>query len=125
MRHILVDHARAKKAQKRDAAFQTIETFVTGGIAYDRVLIVNEALEDLARLSPRQSQIVEMRFFGGLSEQEIAAVLRLSHRTVKRDWAMAKAWLQDWFAVPEKRSVSPDPASEGSALPSQAAAARS
>ncbi len=96
MRNILVDHARAKRAQKRGperVAFD-LERCGAEGIPYDRILLVNDALDELSRLSARQGQVVEMRFFGGLTEEEVAEVLGLSERTVKRDWLMAKAWLQ-------------------------------
>lgn len=100
MRNILVDHARAKKAQKRGAGAnrEDLDRVAVEGIRDDRVLVINDALLDLANLSPRQSQIVEMRFFGGLTEEEVAVVLGLSERTVKRDWAMAKAWLHERLA---------------------------
>ena len=57
------------------------------------ILAVHEALERLREWAPRQSQIVEMRYFGGMAEEEIAEYLGISYRTVKREWAMAKAWL--------------------------------
>ena len=62
------------------------------------VLVLDEALTKLAQLDPRQSRIVEMRFFCGLTEDEIAEALELSSRTVKRDWLMAKAWLHGELA---------------------------
>src|SRR5258708_33988119 len=101
MRNILVDHARAKRAAKRGAgAFrEDIDKVAVDGIRHDRLLIIDEALNDLAKLSQRQCQIVEMRFFGGLSEEEIASVLGLSGRTVKRDWSMAKAFLQEHLSA--------------------------
>lgn len=95
MRRILVDHARTHNAQKRgggdrvpledrDAAF---EPLTVDGIALDL------ALQRLAESYPRQSQLVELRFFGGLTVEEIATVLDVAPITVKRDWALAKAWL--------------------------------
>ncbi|HEY6290388.1 MAG TPA: sigma-70 family RNA polymerase sigma factor [Terriglobia bacterium] len=96
MRRVLVDHARARRAVKRggnecrvsmDAALA-----FTGGKDAD-VLALDEALDRLAERDPRQARIVEIRFFGGLSEQETAEVLGISTRTVKRDWSVARAWL--------------------------------
>lgn len=99
MRNILVDHARAKKTIKRGegAIHQDLDMIAAEGVHKDRLLIVHDALIELAKLSPRQCQIVEMRFFAGLTEEEIASVLSVSGRTVKRDWAMAKAWLQGYL----------------------------
>jgi RNA polymerase sigma-70 factor, ECF subfamily len=96
MRRILVDHARAAHAQKRPAAREKVElesalAFVEG--QYADFLALDEALDRLSEWDPRQSRVVEMRFFGGLSFEEIAEVLGISERTAKRDWRMARAWL--------------------------------
>jgi RNA polymerase sigma factor (TIGR02999 family) len=96
MRRILVDHARRHRAQKRNncepaVPLDQIATFASGRI--EEVLAVDEALEELAKINPRQAQIVEMRFFAGLSEEEIAEALGVSRRTVMRDWFVARAWL--------------------------------
>ena len=96
MRHILVDYARAKRAQKRGAFRQQV-TLEDGlqrieGQSLD-VLALNEALERLAKLDQRQSRVVELRFFGGLTFEEIAEVQCVAVRTVKRDWSMARSWL--------------------------------
>jgi RNA polymerase sigma factor (TIGR02999 family) len=96
MRRILVDHARGKQAAKRgDGAFQVTldENLVTAGERDVNVLALDEALNKLARLDEQQSQIVELRFFAGLSIEDTSEVLKISPATVKRDWAMAKAWL--------------------------------
>lgn len=96
MRRILVDYARMKRASKRGAG--------AGHTSLDDALLFSNddpgafldldlALQRLAAIDPRQSQIVELRFFGGLTEEEIAAFLGLSARTVKREWSMARAWL--------------------------------
>lgn len=105
MRNILVDHARAKKAGKRGAGaiHEDLDGYAAGVFDIDRVLVVDAALVDLAKLSARQCQIVEMRFFAGMTEDEIAAALNLSGRTVKRDWVMAKAWLHDRLSPSAKR----------------------
>jgi RNA polymerase sigma factor (TIGR02999 family) len=96
MRRILVDHARAAHAQKRPGARQKVE--LESGLAFVEaqsadLLALDEALERLAAWDPRQSSIVEMRFFAGLSFEEIAEVLGISDRTAKRDWMMARNWL--------------------------------
>jgi len=96
MRRVLVDYARARKTRKRggDHLRVTLDEAVTlkPGISLD-VLALNEALEKLAHLSPRQGRVVELRFFGGLSVKEAAFLLDISERTVKEDWRMARAWL--------------------------------
>jgi RNA polymerase sigma-70 factor (ECF subfamily) len=97
IRHILVDHARGSKSFKRGGALQRVEfdkAFLYVEERSAEVLALNEALDRLAEFSPRQSQMVEMRFFGGLNEEEIASVQGVSARTVKRDWRIARAWLR-------------------------------
>ncbi len=92
MKHILVDQSRARRAKKRDAtgiAWEGLEGFIES----DGFSDLHEALERLAAIDPRQAQIVEMRFFGGCTEDEIALALGISARTVKRDWIVARAWL--------------------------------
>jgi RNA polymerase sigma factor (TIGR02999 family) len=100
MRRILVDYARARGSQKRGGDQPRVEAgeFLRGA-AVDpaTVLMVGEALDRLQQFDPRQCAIVEMRFFGGLTDDEIARVLGVSGRTVKRDWAIAKAWLYSQF----------------------------
>ena len=96
MRRILVDHARAKQAKKRGGSDQEVsfdEAVLAQPEAPKDFLAIDEALERLAERDPRQSRIVELRFFGGLSEEETAEVLGISVRTVKRDWQVARAWL--------------------------------
>ena len=97
MRRVLVDHARARNAQKRGQGLQ-VETLderaaLTEGGSVD-VLAVDVALEKLARVSERQARTVELRFFGGLTLEEVAAVLGVSRDTVKADWRFARAWLK-------------------------------
>ena len=96
MRQILVDHARAHQAAKRAGA--GIRVALDDHIGASRpvdwdILALNEALDELVRLDPRQAQIVELRYFGGMSEQEVAAVMSLSRATVTREWQTARAWL--------------------------------
>lgn len=95
MRQILVDHARARKAAKRDGGVRLTLEDVSGLIesrALD-LLELDEALNSLAKLDSQQSLVVELRFFGGLSIEETADVLRISAATVKRYWSTARVWL--------------------------------
>jgi len=98
MRHILVDHARARRAAKRGGMQHQVtlveDILPAPGQSPIDVLALHEALEQLTRLDPRQGRIVELHFFGGLSFEEIASVLEISERTAKRDWSMARAWLK-------------------------------
>jgi len=96
MRRILVDAARARRGPKRRGNFSDTsldEACVFGPEKSPDVLALDEALTRLAELDPRKSQIVELRFFGGLNEAETALVLGVSERTVRKDWKLAKAWL--------------------------------
>ena len=96
MRHILVDHARARKMAKRGRDARQVsldEALVIGPEGGDDLVALNDALEALAKLDRRQSQIVELRFFGGLTEEEIGEVLKVSSRTVRSDWRLARSWL--------------------------------
>ena len=96
MRRVLIDVARARGYQKRGAGAHRV-TLDEGRVASTGrgadVIALDEALEALAKLDARKSQVVEMRYFGGLSIEETAAALGVSVRTVKRDWTMAKLWL--------------------------------
>jgi RNA polymerase sigma factor (TIGR02999 family) len=97
MRRILVDAARARGAEKRGGAAVNMnidEAAVVSPEPTGFVLALDEALEALSRLAPRQAKVVELRYFGGMSEEETAEVLQTSPRTVRRDWQFAKAWLQ-------------------------------
>jgi RNA polymerase sigma factor (TIGR02999 family) len=95
MRRVLVDHARARAAVKRGEhltlALDDVDVAVAGPSV--DILAVHRALEKLAALDPRQSRLIELRFFGGLTVEEAAAVLDIAPVTVKRDWALARAWL--------------------------------
>jgi len=96
MRRILVDHARGRHTAKRGGGVQAI-SFDDGLYVSDErsaeVVAVHEALEQLSKFDSRKGQIVELRFFGGLSIDETAEVLAVSPGTVMRDWTLAKAWL--------------------------------
>ena len=96
MRQILIDHARKHRALKRGGPGDKLPLDDVVLISNDRleeILAVDEALTRLARRDERLARVVELRFFGGLTEDEIAEALEISARTVKRDWAVAKAWL--------------------------------
>jgi RNA polymerase sigma factor (TIGR02999 family) len=97
MRRIVIDQARARKSYKRgaDISFVDTECEQLGSEAEaDRVLAVDRALESLSKRSPRQAQIVELRYFAGFDEEEAAAILNLSARTVRRDWQVARTRLR-------------------------------
>ena len=96
MRRILVDYARGFRAEKRGAKLERIDLDVTEVPLEQRsetLLALDDALARLAELNPRLSRVVECRFFGGMTEEEIAAELGVTERTVRRDWIKAKAWL--------------------------------
>ena len=97
MRHILVDHARGRAAAKRGGArvLVSLDAVQDVGVSYPvaDALAIDEALHRLAERDPDQERIVELRFFAGLTTDEIAAVLGRSPRTVKREWQLARAWL--------------------------------
>ncbi len=97
MRRILVDHARAHRAEKRGGEREKIEfdeALAPSGEKAVDLIALDDALHDLVTFDPRQSRIVEMRFFGGLTNEEIGDVLGISPRTIKREWRLAKAWLR-------------------------------
>jgi RNA polymerase sigma-70 factor, ECF subfamily len=96
MRQILVDHAKASHRQKRGASATEIELDEAAVLLPQpprELLDLNDALDRLAKLDSRKAQVVEMRYFGGLSQNEIAEVLKVSIVTVRRDWVFSKAWL--------------------------------
>lgn len=96
MRQILIDHARKKLRQKRGGAIEIEELnehLARTGLKPAEILELDDCLNRLAQFDARQGQIVEMRFFGGLSVEEVAQHLGVSAKTVKRDWSVARAWL--------------------------------
>ena len=96
MRRILVDFARSRKSLKRGAEAQQVTLDDSLEVSSERgadLIALDDALNTLGVMNPRQSQIVELRYFGGLSEEEIAEALKISPRTVRRDWSLARAWL--------------------------------
>ena len=97
MRQILVDHARAHAAAKRGGQIEKISLDEAGDLLRDEgigLVALDGALQSLAHLYPRQSRLVELRFFGGLNTQEISEVLQVSESTVERDWQFALQWLK-------------------------------
>lgn len=96
MRQILVDHARARNAKKRGGFEQKIRLDEAHGLPGRNttdLVALDGALESLAQNYPRKSEVVEMKFFGGLEAAEIAEILQVSEKTVLRDWSFAKLWL--------------------------------
>ena len=96
MRRILVDHARNRAAAKRGGSLEKVS--LENAAVYctsrpEELVALDDTLREFAKWAPRQARIVEMLFFGGLTEAEIAEVLGISVRTVKRDWSAARAWL--------------------------------
>ncbi len=107
MRRILVDHARANDAAKRggdrvNVSLKNIGAFGTQPTT--DVLALHDVLNRLAEIDPDQSRIVELRFFGGLTIEEAAEVMQVSHSTVEREWKIAKAWLKRELTKSEKHS---------------------
>jgi len=96
MRRILIDHARRYDYAKRGGGAQRISLDEAAVVAKERareLLMLDEALNGLAKIDPRRGRVVELRYFGGLNNEEIAGVLKISENTVTRDWNMARAWL--------------------------------
>jgi RNA polymerase sigma factor (TIGR02999 family) len=100
MRRLLVDHARERGALKRGAGWQRVTLAGVfgespgGTLGPERLLDLNAALERLAELDEREAKVVTLRFFGGLTVEQVAEVLEISRRTVENDWRHAQAWLQ-------------------------------
>jgi len=97
MRRILVDAARARGSHKRGGGVVKVNVDETPVMSPERdssLVALDEALEEFAKMAPRQAKVVELRYFGGLSEEEVAEVMKTSARTVRRDWDLARAWLK-------------------------------
>jgi RNA polymerase sigma-70 factor (ECF subfamily) len=94
MRQVLVDHARRRRAAKREGGCQVTLADADAPVAPLELIDLENALAELTALDPRQARVVELRFFGGLDVEETADVMGLSARTVKREWQTARAWLQ-------------------------------
>jgi RNA polymerase sigma factor (TIGR02999 family) len=96
MRRILVDAARARRSQKRGGGAINLNVDEIPAISPERdssLVALDDALEAFSKVAPRHAKVVELRYFGGLSEEEIAELLQISPRTVRRDWEFAKSWL--------------------------------
>jgi RNA polymerase sigma factor (TIGR02999 family) len=96
MRHVLIDHARRRRYMKRGGTLERVPLEEAHAMTESRaaeLVALDEALDRLKKLDPRKSSVVELRYFGGLSLEETAAVLDISVMTVRRDWRAAKAWL--------------------------------
>lgn len=98
MRRVLVDHARSTRREKRGGGQRPVTLMTDAPLAEHAaepdLLVLDEALAELALLSPRQASIVELRYFGGQSAAEAAAALDISERTLHREWSLARAWLR-------------------------------
>lgn len=96
MRRILVDAARARRSAKRGGAAPRVHLDEVPGVSTERageLLALDEVLNSFSRIDPRKAQVIELRFFGGLSVKETAEVLKISPQSVMRDWKLAKAWV--------------------------------
>lgn len=96
MRQMLVDHSREKLAAKRGGAFEHLRDLGQVAAAIqdpETVLALDQALTSLAKKDPRQAEVVELRYFGGLTEEEVAEIRNTSPRTIRREWSSARAWL--------------------------------
>lgn len=114
MRSILVDYARARRSAKRGGGARPLPLEDALAVCRERsadVVAVHEALDALAKVDARKSQVVELRFFGGLSVEEAASLLRISPQTVMRDWRLAKAWL--WRELGREAAHEPGPVTAG------------
>ena len=105
MRRILVDFARSRAYLKRGAGARSVRLDDAPEVALEQdpdLVVLNDALETLSKMDPRKEQVVEMRFFGGLSIEESALVLKVSPETVRRDWRLAKVWLLRELSAEER-----------------------
>ena len=110
MRHILLDHARGQARAKRGGGARQVSFDEAALVSKQRtteLIALDDALNDLAALDPRKSRLVELRFFGGLSNEEVAEVLGMSLRTVEREWRKAKAWLHHAIGKSEPDEACP------------------
>lgn len=112
MRRILVDAARARRSHKRGGMAPQVnidETAVLSPTTDRSILALDEALTAFSQVAPRQAKVVELRYFGGLTEEEIVAALDISPRTVRRDWDFAKAWLLRELSPTVRKPSVPQP----------------
>ena len=97
MRQVLVDHARSQQAQKREMLREKVPLDVTAKVASGPsadIVALDDALQSLAKIDPRQCQIVELKYFGGFTIPEIAEAIGVAHATIEREWNVARAWLR-------------------------------
>lgn len=98
MRRVLVDYARARNTDQRGGKMERVELqdqFAISPERLDEVSLLDEALARLEKQNPRQAKVVELRYFGGLSMEQIGAIIGIAPRSVKRDWALARIWLYE------------------------------
>lgn len=105
MRRILVDHARQRNAQKRGGAANRVALVEADAVEHSdmEVLELNDLITRLAELDPRRASVVEMRYFAGMSNEEVAAALGVARSTVVEDWSVARAWLRSQVAAASSR----------------------
>ena len=113
MRRVLVDHARGRNAHKRGhgatlVTVNDLDALPQAAAEEVDLVVLDDALSRLAALDARQGQIVELRFFGGLSVEETAALIGVSERTIKREWQMSRAWLRREMSRTDAESPTPD-----------------
>jgi RNA polymerase sigma factor (TIGR02999 family) len=101
MRYILVEHARRRRVEQRALTVPGLQSVRVDAPRFDMEAL-DEALTRLERIDARQCRVVEMRYFGGMSTDEVAEVLEVSPKTVKRDWAVARAWLHGELTKPAR-----------------------
>ena len=109
MRHLLVDHARAHNAAMRAGDLERVELdegFMVSKERSNEVIALHDALGTLEGVDPRQAKVVELRYFGGFSVEEIGEILEISPRSVKRHWALARIWLFKHMAAPPSKPAS-------------------
>jgi len=110
MRRVLVDHARAAGSQKRGggAIAVDLDTVRVGAEDPDTQLVrLDDALSDLERLDPRAAKVVELKYFGGYSDREVAEAMEISLAMVRRDWEFARTWLYEQMSTPAQRELHP------------------
>ena len=111
MRRVLVDYARAHKAEQRGGGLQRIEMQEELAVSLEKleqVQEIDELLKKLEKQNPRQARVIELRYFGGLSFEEIGTLLQLTSRTAKTDWALARIWLLDQLQPRAKAPKAPE-----------------
>jgi RNA polymerase sigma factor (TIGR02999 family) len=105
MRRVLIEHARAQGCAKRGGGMRRVdfdEALTISAESDDEIVRLDDALREMAKFDPRKAQVVEMRYFGGLTSSEAASVLGISTRSADRDWSLAKAWLLREMAREER-----------------------